>query len=78
MDSQVPLLVKRTGNILTLSLNNINKRNALNTELMGAAAAALEFHGEPYLKYPRHQRWRDNGAEEDSGDETADEREGDA
>jgi len=42
MDSQVPLLVKRTGNILTLSLNNTNKRNALNTEIMGAAAAALE------------------------------------
>lgn len=42
MDSQLPLLLKRTGNILTLSLNNPSKRNALNSELMGALSSALE------------------------------------
>jgi len=36
------LLVERKRNILFLSLNNPQKRNALNSEMMGLAASALE------------------------------------
>ena len=46
MDSTSPLIVERKDTILSLRLNNIEKRNALNSEMMGIAAAALENIGD--------------------------------
>ena len=46
MDSRSPLIVERKDTILSLRLNNIEKRNALNSEMMGIATAALENIGE--------------------------------
>ena len=46
MDSRSPLIVERKDTILSLRLNNIEKRNALNSEMMGIAAAALENIGD--------------------------------
>ena len=46
MDSRSPLIVERKDAILSLRLNNIEKRNALNSEMMGIAAAALENIGD--------------------------------
>ena len=45
MDSRSPLIVERKDAILSLRLNNIEKRNALNSEMIGIAAAALENIG---------------------------------
>ena len=45
MPSQVPLIVERQGSVLTLSFNNHSKKNALNSEMMGAMAAAIEGSG---------------------------------
>ena len=46
MDSSPPLIVERKDAILSIRLNNIEKRNALNSEMMGIATAALENIGE--------------------------------
>ena len=46
MDSRLPLIIERKDTILSLRLNNIEKRNALNSEMMGIAAAALENIGD--------------------------------
>ena len=46
MDSRFPLIIERKDTILSLRLNNIEKRNALNSEMMGIAAAALENIGD--------------------------------
>ena len=45
MPNQVPLIVERQGSVLTLGLNNPSKKNALNSEMMGAMAAAIEGSG---------------------------------
>ena len=45
MPNQVSLIVERQGSVLTLSLNNPSKKNALNSEMMGAMAAAIESSG---------------------------------
>ena len=45
MPNQVPLIVERQGSILTLNLNNPSKKNALNSEMMGAMTAAIEGSG---------------------------------
>ena len=45
MPNQVPLIVERQGSVLTLSLNNPSKKNALNSEMMGAMTAAIEGSG---------------------------------
>ena len=42
MENQIPLIVDRRGTVLTLTFNNISKKNALNSEMMGAMAAAIE------------------------------------
>ena len=36
MPNQIPLIVDRRGSVLSLSLNNPSKKNALNTENKGA------------------------------------------
>jgi len=41
MPSPIPLIFKRKGSVLTLSFNNPEKRNALTSEMMGAATSAL-------------------------------------
>ena len=41
MKQPIPLIVDRKGSVLTLSLNNPEKRNALNTEMVGALIAAI-------------------------------------
>ena len=46
MDSRLPLIIERKDTLLSLRLNNIEKRNALNSEMMGIAAAALENIGD--------------------------------
>ena len=46
MDSRLPLIIERKDTILSLRLNNIEKRNALNSEIMGIAAAAVENIGD--------------------------------
>ena len=45
MPNQVPLIVERQGSVFTLSLNNPSKKNALNSEMMGAMTAAIEGSG---------------------------------
>ena len=45
MPNQVPLIVERQGSVLTISLNNPSKKNALNSEMMGAMTAAIEGSG---------------------------------
>ena len=42
MSDEIPLIVEKEGNVLTLSLNNIEKKNALTSEMMGALSAILE------------------------------------
>ena len=42
MENQIPLIVDRRGTVLTLTFNNISKKNALNSEMMGAMTAAIE------------------------------------
>ncbi len=42
MVNQFPLIVDRRGSILNLTLNNPVKKNALNSEMMGALIAAIE------------------------------------
>ena len=42
MAQPIPLIVDRRGPVLNLSLNNPEKRNALNTEMMGALVATIE------------------------------------
>ncbi|SVA67430.1 uncharacterized protein METZ01_LOCUS120284 [marine metagenome] len=42
MPSPIPLIFKRKGTVLTLSFNNPEKRNALTSEMMGAATSALK------------------------------------
>ena len=42
MSDEIPLIVENEGEVLTLSLNNIEKRNALTSEIMGALSAILE------------------------------------
>ena len=41
MPNQLPIIIKREGNVLIISLNNPEKRNALNSEMMGAASSAI-------------------------------------
>ena len=41
MPNQVSLMIERKGSVLIISLNNPDKRNALNSEMMGAASSAL-------------------------------------
>ena len=41
MVNQIPLIVDRRGTVLNLTLNNPSKKNALNSEMMGAAVAAI-------------------------------------
>ena len=45
MPNQVPLIVERQGSVLTITLNNPSKKNALNSEMMGAMTAAIEGSG---------------------------------
>ena len=42
MADEIPLIVERDGKALTLSLNNVDKKNALTSEIMGALSAILE------------------------------------
>lgn len=42
MSEEIPLIVKREGEILELSLHNPAKKNALTSEMMGALTAILE------------------------------------
>ena len=42
MSDEVPLIVEREGEALTLSLNNTEKKNALTSEIMGALSGILE------------------------------------
>ena len=42
MADEIPLIVERDGKVLTLSLNNVDKKNALTSEMMGALSAILE------------------------------------
>ena len=42
MSDEIPLIVENEGEVLTLSLNNVEKKNALTTEMMGALSAILE------------------------------------
>ena len=42
MVNQFPLIVDRRGSVLNLTLNNPGKKNALNSEMMGALIAAIE------------------------------------
>ena len=42
MSDEVPLIVKRDGEALMLSLNNSQKKNALTSEMMGALSGILE------------------------------------
>ena len=42
MDAHIPLIVDRSGTILNLTFNNPSKKNALNSEMMGAMTAAIE------------------------------------
>ena len=41
MTETIPLIVEREGSILTLRLNNAEKKNALNSEMMGAMMASI-------------------------------------
>ena len=41
MINQIPLIVDRRGTVLNLTLNNPSKKNALNSEMMGATVAAI-------------------------------------
>ena len=42
MSDEIPLIVENEGEVLTLTLNNIKKKNALTSEMMGALSAILE------------------------------------
>ena len=42
METHIPLIVDRSGTILNLTFNNPSKKNALNSEMMGAMTAAIE------------------------------------
>jgi len=42
MSDEIPLIVENEGEVLTLILNNIEKKNALTSEMMGALSAILE------------------------------------
>ena len=42
MSDVIPLIVENEGEVLTLSLNNPEKKNALTSEMMGALSAILE------------------------------------
>ena len=42
MAETIPLIVEREGSIMTLRLNNVDKKNALNSEMMGAMVAAIK------------------------------------
>jgi methylglutaconyl-CoA hydratase len=42
MPETIPLIVERKGSIMTLSLNNVEKKNALNSEIMGAMVATIK------------------------------------
>ena len=42
MPNPIPLIVDRRGSVLSLSLNNPSKKNALNSEIMGALFAVIE------------------------------------
>ena len=42
MENQLPLIVDRRVTGLTFTFNNISKKNALNSEMMGAMTAAIE------------------------------------
>ena len=42
MPATIPLIVEREGSILTLRLNNVEKKNALNSEMMGAMIASIQ------------------------------------
>ena len=41
MAETIPLIVEREGSILILRLNNAEKKNALNSEMMGAMMASI-------------------------------------
>ena len=42
MPETFPLIVERKGSIMTLRLNNVDKKNALNSEMMGAMTASIK------------------------------------
>ncbi len=42
MVQPIPLIVDRRGSVLNLALNNPERKNALNSEMMGALVAAIE------------------------------------
>ena len=42
MTQPIPLIVDRRGSVLNLALNNPERKNALNSEMMGALIAAIE------------------------------------
>ena len=42
MTKPIPLIVDRRGSVLNLALNNPERKNALNSEMMGALVAAIE------------------------------------
>jgi len=42
MSDEIPLIVENEEEVLTLTLNNIEKKNALTSEMMGALSAILE------------------------------------
>ena len=46
MPNPLPIIIEREGNVLMISLNNPEKRNALNSEIMGAAASAISQVGD--------------------------------
>ena len=46
MPNPLPIIIEREGNVLMISLNNPEKRNALNSEIMGAAVSAISQVGD--------------------------------
>ena len=46
MPNPLPIIIEREGNVLMISLNNPEKRNALNSEIMGAVASAISQVGD--------------------------------
>jgi methylglutaconyl-CoA hydratase len=42
MPETIPLIIERKGSVMTLRLNNVEKKNALNSEIMGAMIASIK------------------------------------
>ena len=69
MGSSIPLVINTSGNTLELILNNPDKRNALNSEIMGALVSALE--GVPLYNHLRAVVIRGEGSVFCSGAEVS-------